>query len=112
MAFAPRPRLLITRLTHAGTGNQINTIDGGDCLSYSYYPIRQGSIDVEVRSPNDAHIALTFARKETDPMYEIILGGWGNTASVIRYRQEQPHKVTMLPNTDFTKLFHTNMVPT
>lgn len=76
-----------------GGPREVSTIDGGDCLSYTFHPIRHGHLDFEVRTPHNAHISLTFGPKETDPMYEIILGGWENTKSVIRYKREKPDKV-------------------
>lgn len=81
-------------LNSAGGPTEISTIDGGDCLSYNFYPIQHGSLDVEVRTPHNAHISLTSGPKETEPMYEIILGGWENTSSVIRYNRTKPDKVT------------------
>lgn len=55
-------------------------------------------MDFEVRTPHNAHVSLTFGPKETDPMYEIILGGWENTQSVIRYKREKPDKVSIILN--------------
>lgn len=51
------------------------------------------AVTVEVKAPSNAHIALTNAKGESSPMYEIMLGGWENTASVIRYDRKQPDKV-------------------
>ena len=35
-------------------------------------------------SEHDIHIAISDAAETKDPMYEIVIGGWTNTASVIR----------------------------
>lgn len=71
-------------------GAEITTVDN---LQYSYRPVPEGALHVEVRAPSNAHIALTSANHETEPMYEILLGGWENTASVIRYSRQKPDKV-------------------
>jgi len=65
----------------------------GDNLQYIYRPVLSGSLHIEVRAPSNAHISLTSANCETEPMYEILLGGWENTASVIRYNRQKPDKV-------------------
>jgi hypothetical protein len=64
-----------------------------DSLQYIYRPVPVGALHFDVRAPSNAHIALTSANHETEPMYEILLGGWENTASVIRYNQQKPDKV-------------------
>jgi Farnesoic acid 0-methyl transferase. len=64
-----------------------------DSLQYIYRPMSAGALHFEVRAPSNAHIALTSASHETEPMYEILLGGWENTASVIRYNRQKPDKV-------------------
>jgi hypothetical protein len=71
-------------------GAEITTVDN---LQYSYRPLPEGAIHVEVRAPSNAHVALTSGNHETEPMYEILLGGWENTASVIRYNRQKPDKV-------------------
>lgn len=48
---------------------------------------------VDVKAKNNGHIALTSRKGESSPMYEIMLGGWENKASVIRYDRKQPDKV-------------------
>ncbi|GBP45177.1 C3 and PZP-like alpha-2-macroglobulin domain-containing protein 8 [Eumeta japonica] len=64
-----------------------------DKLQYNFFPVTSGSIQFRVRAPNDAHIALTTGPQESDPMYEIFIGGWGNTKSVIRRNRTKPDKV-------------------
>lgn len=39
---------------------------------------------------NDIHVALSDAAKTMDPMYEIVIGGWNNTKSVVRRRSQGP----------------------
>ncbi|XP_012258706.2 uncharacterized protein LOC105687542 isoform X2 [Athalia rosae] len=65
----------------------------GDQLKYNYYPVRNGNVMIEVNAVSNAHIALTQGKNETTPMYEVLLGGWNNMASVIRYDRKQPDKV-------------------
>lgn len=48
---------------------------------------------VDVKAKSNGHIALTDRKGESSPMYEILLGGWENKASVIRYDRKQPDKV-------------------
>lgn len=71
-------------------GADVTTMDN---LQYSFRPVPVGGLDIEVRAPSNAHIALTSANHETEPMYEILLGGWENSASVIRYNRQKPDKV-------------------
>ncbi|XP_063357679.1 C3 and PZP-like alpha-2-macroglobulin domain-containing protein 8 isoform X2 [Cydia amplana] len=63
-----------------------------DNLQYQFYPVSSGSVQFKVRAPNDAHIALTTNPQESDPMYEVFIGGWGNTKSVIRRNRTKPEK--------------------
>ncbi|XP_071174075.1 uncharacterized protein [Mytilus edulis] len=50
-------------------------------------PVRQ-SISFKVKANNDAHVALMSSNNPNDPLYEIVLGGWGNTQSAIRDRKQ------------------------
>ena len=52
--------------------------DGTYCLIHPV--LVDQSFELKVRAPNDIHIKLTNASLE----YEIVLGGWSNTRSVIR----------------------------
>lgn len=42
---------------------------------------------------NDAHLALTTNEVAAEPIYEIFLGGWSNTKSVIRKNLQKPDVV-------------------
>ncbi|XP_045779497.1 uncharacterized protein LOC123877031 isoform X1 [Maniola jurtina] len=64
-----------------------------DNLQYQFFPVSSGSVQFKIRAPNDAHIALTMGPQESDPMYEVFIGGWGNTKSVIRRNRTKPEKV-------------------
>lgn len=45
-----------------------------------------------MRAANDAHLALSGAPHDGEPIIEIFLGGWGNTKSVIRRNKTKPEK--------------------
>lgn len=64
-----------------------------DKLEYQFQPVNGGVFSFKVRAPNDAHIALTSSPVEENPMYEVFLGGWGNTKSVIRKDRQKPDVV-------------------
>lgn len=61
-----------------------------DKLEYNFFPNRSGFVQFRVRTTNDAHIALTTSAAEADPMYEIFIGGWGNSKSIIRKNRSKP----------------------
>lgn len=65
-------------------------LDTEDKLEYKFYPVFNGSVQFKVRAPNDAHIALTSGDSESDPMYEVFIGGWSNSKSVIRKNRTKP----------------------
>ncbi|CAH1961261.1 unnamed protein product [Acanthoscelides obtectus] len=65
-------------------------LDTEDKLEYSFFPNNTGFAQFRVRAPNDAHIALTPTAAEVEPMYEIFIGGWGNSRSVIRKNRTKP----------------------
>ncbi|XP_038066137.1 uncharacterized protein LOC119736183 [Patiria miniata] len=48
-----------------------------------------------VRANNDAHIALTGQNADSAFMYEIVIGGWGDTRSVIRRRKQGANLATV-----------------
>ncbi|XP_046836952.1 uncharacterized protein LOC124432248 isoform X2 [Vespa crabro] len=61
-----------------------------DKLEYNFYPVTSGQVQFRVKAPNDAHIALTTGPHEDEPMYEVIIGGWANSKSVIRKNRTKP----------------------
>ncbi|XP_018573689.1 uncharacterized protein LOC108912786 [Anoplophora glabripennis] len=61
-----------------------------DRLEYNFFPNSSGVVQFRVRAPNDAHIVLSTAAAEVDPMYEIFIGGWGNSKSIIRKNRSKP----------------------
>ncbi|XP_047022434.1 uncharacterized protein LOC124631846 isoform X1 [Helicoverpa zea] len=71
-------------------GAEFNTPDQ---LEYKFGPVVSGSLSFEFRGPHNCHVALTPAPGEVDPMYEIMIGGWENTKSVIRHCRQKPDKV-------------------
>ncbi|XP_035689566.1 collagen alpha-1(IV) chain-like [Branchiostoma floridae] len=46
-----------------------------------------------VKARNDAHIGLSHRNGDSDPMYEILIGGSRNTWSAIRRRKQGKHEV-------------------
>ncbi|XP_017757606.1 PREDICTED: uncharacterized protein LOC108548956 isoform X5 [Eufriesea mexicana] len=59
-------------------------------LEYNFYPVASGQLQFRVKTSNDAHIALTTGPQEGEPMYEVFLGGWSNSKSVIRKNRVKP----------------------
>ncbi|XP_071951473.1 C3 and PZP-like alpha-2-macroglobulin domain-containing protein 8 [Antedon mediterranea] len=67
-------------------------------------------IEFSVVAKNDVHIALSSSPEVMTPMYEIVIGGWKNTKSVIRRCAqcdiEKEHKETGILSVDeFTKFW-------
>lgn len=58
--------------------------DNGICIGNQVTDI----ISFKVKAKSNAHIALMSSNNEQDPLYEIILGGWDNLKSIIRYSKE------------------------
>ncbi|CAB3239749.1 unnamed protein product [Arctia plantaginis] len=66
--------------------------DTPDKLDYKFGPVAEGSVKFDFRGPHNCHVCLTSAPAEVDPINEIIIGGWENTQSVIRYCKQKPEK--------------------
>lgn len=69
---------------------EINTPDK---LEYQFHAVYGGVFTFKVRAAHDAHLALTSAPTEADSMYEIFIGGWENSKSVIRKNRQKPDVV-------------------
>lgn len=67
--------------------------DTPDKLDYKFGPVAEGSVKFDFRGPHNCHVCLTRSPAEVDPIYEIMIGGWENTQSVIRYCKQKPEKV-------------------
>lgn len=78
------------RISHQGSTMATIDLYTEDRLVYQFYPVTSNGINFRVKAPHDAHIALASTPYESKPMYEVFLGGWKNTKSVIRKNQEQP----------------------
>ncbi|XP_070492546.1 uncharacterized protein [Chironomus tepperi] len=61
-----------------------------DKLEYNWFPAGSQGVVFRVKATNDAHIALSSADAEVDPMLEVFIGGWKNTKSVIRKNRTKP----------------------
>lgn len=64
-------------------------------MEYRFYPVTSQTLKFSVKSPNDAHIALTPGPAEANPMYEIFIGGWQNSKTVIRKNRDKPDVVEL-----------------
>ncbi|XP_035694564.1 uncharacterized protein LOC118428574 [Branchiostoma floridae] len=82
---------------------------GDDCLTrvtgtdLSYLwdlpPLTSSPFPFEVKASSDVHIVLSNQNYPVDDMYEIVIGGWSNSRSVIR-RQEQGMSVALAATID------------
>ncbi|XP_071084712.1 uncharacterized protein [Haliotis cracherodii] len=73
--------------------------------TYSYQSLHEQGVDLapgatsfkfKVRASNDAHLALLRDDGVTDQnIYEVVIGGWGNTQSVIRTGMQHTNRVTV-----------------
>nr|AEE61416.1 unknown [Dendroctonus ponderosae] len=61
-----------------------------DKLEYCFFPNDSGLLQFRVKAPHDAHVVLSNEAAEVDPMYEVFIGGWGNSKSIIRKNRTKP----------------------
>lgn len=52
----------------------------------------RSAFSFQVSAKHDAHVALMSTNDTTDSLYEIVIGGWGNSESCIRLGMQQPCK--------------------
>jgi hypothetical protein len=50
----------------------------------------KGTFKFTATAASDIHIAISELPSTRDPMYEIVIGGWGNTKSVVRRKSQGP----------------------
>lgn len=59
----------------------------GDEKQYRYLPLAGKTLRFMVKAAHDCHIAFTSTDGESDPMFEVFIGGWEGSASAIRFKQ-------------------------
>lgn len=64
-----------------------------DSLDYYYFPISMRYVRLSVKAAHDARIALRTHLGEDSDVYEIVIGGWGNTMSAIKRNYSEPDVV-------------------
>jgi len=58
--------------------------------AYQYFPYNGERFDFKVEARAEVHVALDSDENESD-LYEIVIGGWGNTLSMIRRGKQGPN---------------------
>lgn len=64
-----------------------------DKLTYQFHPVTSGALTIDFKGPSNCHIALAPHKLEQKPICELIIGGWNNTASVIRLDTDKGKEV-------------------
>ena len=49
-----------------------------------FYPVGTVAASFKAKASNDIHVALAVSKSQKSEMYEVVIGGWGNTRTVIR----------------------------
>ncbi|KAK9497352.1 hypothetical protein O3M35_004685 [Rhynocoris fuscipes] len=75
-------------------------IQTDDKLEYKFIPNTTQALKFKVKAANDAHVCITQAPHEGNPIYEIFIGGWNNSKIAIRKNGEKPEVAVLeVPNT-------------
>ncbi|XP_071941074.1 uncharacterized protein [Antedon mediterranea] len=94
--MAPSWPILLLTLLLSQSLSTLGQEDEEDCINYEtndQYRYRfqlpkfrndVTRLEFSIKAANDVHIALSSLKEEVRDMYEIVIGGWGNTRSVIR----------------------------
>nr|XP_034187899.1 C3 and PZP-like alpha-2-macroglobulin domain-containing protein 8 isoform X2 [Osmia lignaria] len=59
-------------------------------MEYRYFPITKSRFNLSVQAAHDARISLRTHLGGDSNVYEIVIGGWGNTMSAIKRNNEEP----------------------
>uniref|UniRef100_A0A6A7FN23 Farnesoic acid O-methyl transferase n=1 Tax=Hirondellea gigas TaxID=1518452 RepID=A0A6A7FN23_9CRUS len=68
-------------------GEEWTIHDTGDEKCYRFKPFAGNTLRFQVKAAHDCHLAFTTADGETEPMYEVFIGGWDNGSSAVRFNQ-------------------------
>lgn len=61
---------------------------------YCITAVNRSAFSFQVSAQHNAHVALMSTDNTAGPLYEIVIGGWGNTISCIRLAKQQECKRT------------------
>lgn len=84
-------------IIHVATDIEVFTADDEHYVKLSPKGITaadRSAFSFQVSAHHDAHVALMSRDNTTYPLYEIVIGGWGNTKSCIRLGKQQQCKAT------------------
>ncbi|XP_014256355.1 uncharacterized protein LOC106670473 [Cimex lectularius] len=61
-----------------------------DSLDYFFFDCPTKALKFKVRAPSDAHLAVSGQQMQTNPMFEVFVGGWKNSKVAFRKNREKP----------------------
>ncbi|CAH0559908.1 unnamed protein product [Brassicogethes aeneus] len=70
-------------------------------FNYTFLGIDSDHFSFEVEATNDVHVGLFSKPEATPPWYEIVIGGWGNTKSVLRKDKQDEHGYIVVESQSF-----------